>query len=93
MNKGVGMGTRDLLEKRCRRGIAVVLSLKEHEADPFLPPEVQQSLRKVILDQFNDLLALSVDLLASLEKDSVVNELWLERLDGIHAKLERLVDP
>lgn len=78
-------GTRELLEKRCRRAIAVVLSAKEKEADPWLPAPAQVHLRKVILDQFNDLLALSVDLLDSLEADSVVNELWLERLTEIHA--------
>lgn len=78
-------GTRELLEKRCRRAIAVVLSAKEKEADPWLTAAAQAHLRKVILDQFNDLLALSVDLLDSLEADSVVNELWLERLSEIHA--------
>jgi hypothetical protein len=78
-------GTRDLLDKRCRRAIAVVLSLKESEVDKYLPPEVQQRLRKVILDQFNDLSALATDLLDSLERDSVVNELWLERIEQIHA--------
>ena len=78
-------GTKDLLEKRCRRAIAVVLSAKEKEADPHLPAEIQAHLRKVILDQFNDLLTLSMDLLDSLERDSIVNELWLERLEEIHA--------
>lgn len=78
-------GTSDLLEKRCRRAIAVVLSAKEKDADPWLPDEVQARLRKVILDQFNDLLTLSVDLLNSLERDSIVNEIWLERLGDIHA--------
>lgn len=78
-------GTTELLEKRCRRAIAVVLSAKEKDADEYLPPEIQVRLRKVILDQFNDLLALSLDLLDSLERDSVVNEIWLERLGDIHA--------
>lgn len=78
-------GTRDLIEKRCRKAIAVVLATKEREADPYLSMEAKGLLRKVILDQFNDLASLCTDLLDSFERDNIINDLWLERLDAIHA--------
>lgn len=76
--------TRELLEKRCRRAIASVLATKDL-ADPYLPQEMQTNLRKVILDQFNDFTSLAGDIVDSLERDSVVNELWLAKLEEMHA--------
>lgn len=76
--------SRELLEKRCRRAIASVLATKDL-ADPFLPPELQSSLRKVVLDQFNDFTSLAADIIDALERDSIVNELWLAKLEEMHA--------
>lgn len=78
---------RELLEKRCRRSIAVVLSAKEREADQYLSLEAQQRLRKVIMDQFNELTLLAIDIVESLESGSVVNELWIEKMEEILTRL------
>lgn len=75
---------QELLERRCRRAIAIVLSAKERDIDAYLPNEVQTKFRKVILDQFNDLTALATDLLESAAQGSIYNELWLERIEAIH---------
>lgn len=76
----------DILSRRRDRAIAIVLGVKEREADRHLPPEAQRKLRKVVLDQFNDLTDLARDLLQSYA-DSVpvvMNEVYLERLDQIY---------
>lgn len=76
----------DILSRRRDRAIAIVLGVKEREADRHLPPEARQKLRKVVLDQFNDLTDLARDLLQSYA-DSVpvvMNEVYLERLDQIY---------
>lgn len=78
---------RELLEKRCRRSIAVVLSAKEREADQYLSLDAQQRLRKVIMDQFNELTLLAIDIVESLESGSVVNELWIEKMEEILTRL------
>ena len=75
---------KELLERRCRRAIAIVLSAKERDVDCYLPQDAQAKLRKVILDQFNDLTAMATDLLESAARGSVYNEFWLERIEAIH---------
>ena len=80
-------GLQQLLERRTRRAIAVILSVKEREADPFLPDENRAVLRKVILDQLNDLCAIAGDILESASQDLVYNDLYLAKLDEIHALL------
>lgn len=75
---------KELVEKRCRRAIAIVLSAKEREADPYIDPGAQSRLRKVIMDQFNDFAALVIDVIESMEGGAVVNELFLEKLQDIH---------
>ena len=74
----------DLIDKRCKRAIAIVLSVKEREADPFLTPEAQARLRKVILDQFHELADLASDVVDSMNGGLVLNELFLERLEEIY---------
>lgn len=71
---------KELVEKRCRRAIAIVLSATERED---LSCEAHSRLRKVIMDQFNDFAALSIDVIESIERGSVINELWLEKMDEI----------
>lgn len=73
---------RELLEKRCRRCIAIVLSANEKED---LTSETRSRLRKVVLDQFNDFAALAIDVVESTERGSVINELWLEKMDELLA--------
>lgn len=79
----------DMLERRLKRAIAIVLGVKEREADPHLPPETSRMLRKVILDQFNDFHEFVVDVIRSLDTgDVVVNEAYFEalakQLDEVH---------
>lgn len=82
----------DILAKRRDRAIAIVLGVKERECDRHLPQEARTKLRKVVLDQFNDLHDLSMDLIRSLDSgDFVVNEVYLEKLDAIYDTLKTLV--
>lgn len=82
----------DILAKRRDRAIAIVLGVKERECDKHLPQEARTKLRKVVLDQFNDLHDLSMDLIRSLDSgDFVVNEVYLEKLDAIYDTLKHLV--
>lgn len=85
-------GLENLLERRCKRSIAILLGLKEREIDPFLPPEAQQKLRKAILDQLNDFCAIATDILESSSQDVVFNELWLDRLEQMHSDILLLKD-
>jgi hypothetical protein len=74
----------EILAKRRDRAIAIVLGVKEREADRHLPPEARQKLRKVVLDQFNDLHDLCIDLVRSLDTGQVaLNEEYLHRLDDL----------
>ena len=76
----------ELLAKRRDRAIAIILGVKEREVDQYLPPQVRAKLRKVILDQLNDLYQMALDVTATLEEgDVVVNELWLEKIDAIYS--------
>lgn len=79
----------DILAKRRDRAIAIVLSVKERECDQYLPPEARSKLRKVVLDQLNDVVELAMDLVSSVEADQV-NELWFEKLEEIHAAVKEL---
>lgn len=82
----------DILAKRRDRAIAIVLGVKERECDRHLPQEARSKLRKVVLDQFNDLHDLSMDLIRSLDNgDVVLNEVYLEKLDAIYNTLQSLV--
>jgi hypothetical protein len=74
-----------LLRKRRDRAIAIVLGLKERECDQFLPPQVSAKLRKVILDQMNDLYDMCLDLLGSSDDGSVIlNEVYLRKIDDLY---------
>lgn len=78
----------DLLAKRRDRAISIVLGVKEREADRYLPPDVRQKLRKVVLDQMNDLCDLLTDVARSLDNgDVVLNDIYLQKIDAIHDAL------
>lgn len=74
-----------LLARRRDRAIAIILGVKERECDYFLPDDVSKSLRKVILDQFNDFAVLAEDLANS---NVVLNQRYLEKLDSILEHLD-----
>jgi hypothetical protein len=71
---------KDFLGKRRDRAIATILSFKEKECDTYLPQDVSYELRKIILDQINDVVDLAYDL---INDDIVINEAFLQRLDEI----------
>lgn len=87
-------GASKLLAARRDRAIAIVLGVKERECDDQLSEESSRKLRKVVLDQFNDLSSLCEDLLqaAAVDQQVVVNEAYLERLEALTDALEELLD-
>lgn len=84
------MDNKGFLGKRRDRAIATILSFKERECDNFLPQEVSVSLRKVILDEVNDICDLAFDLIAS--DDIVWNDEFMDRLDDIYSKVSKLAE-
>lgn len=75
-----------ILERRRNKAIAIVLGVKEREVDYYIPKPVQDKLRKVVLDQFNDYHEICLDVFRSLDNDEVaLNEHYLELLDDIHS--------
>jgi hypothetical protein len=89
----VSDGLAELLAKRRQRCMAIVLTVKEDEVDTYLPPEVSRKLRKVVLDQFNDLYTFAVDLIGS---DPVVNDAYLAKFEQISRDVQvvrRLLEP
>lgn len=84
----------DLLNKRRDRAIAIILRTKEQECDQYLPREQSVKLRKVVLDQINNLSDMVVDLMGSLQDNSgvILNEFYLQRLDEVHEMVSSLED-
>jgi len=81
MRGNCGAVLMNMLFKRRDRSISIVLSSKERECDKYLPKDASQRLRKVILDQFNDLVDFTVDVCNSLDTGDVqLNEVYLRRL-------------
>ncbi len=83
----------EILAKRRDRAIAIVLSCKERDCDQHLPPEARAKLRKVILDQMNDVVDVAMDLIHAVEckHDPIINELWLEKISEIHDAVVQVV--
>ena len=71
---------KEFLGKRRDRAIATILSFKERECDHYLPEDISYDLRKVILDQMNDLVDLAYDL---INDDIIINDAFLDKLDEI----------
>lgn len=81
----------DMLGKRRDRAISIILGVKERECDPFLTREQSQKLRKVVLDQINDLVDFALDVYHSQDTgDVILNDHYLEKLDKVY---EVLVGP
>lgn len=77
--------TRFFLERRKNKAIAIILSLKERECDQYLPTEASEALRKVILDQLNDLAELAESL---LDSSTILNEEYVKKIDRILERWE-----
>lgn len=75
-----------ILERRKNKAIAIVLGVKEREVDASLPKDLQDKLRKVVLDQFNEYHELCLDVMRSLDTgDVALNEHYLDILEQIHS--------
>lgn len=72
------MSAASIVAKRRDRCIATILSFKEDEIDGYIDTELSSDLRKVILDNINDVCNLAVDL---LDDASIVNDVFLDKLD------------
>jgi len=74
-----------MLARRRDRAISIVLGLKEKECDQFLTKESSMKLRKVILDQMNELADFAIDVCNSLDTGEIVlNEKYLHKLDELY---------
>lgn len=77
--------------RRRDKAIAVILRAKESDCDPYLPPDVQQSFRKLILDQLNEFFDVLMDLTQFAGSEPMYNDLYLKRrVDEIYDMLEEL---
>lgn len=82
------MNVEDVVSRRCNKAIAIILRAKDTQLDPYLPEEVSDAFRTLILDQINDLQDLFVDLLKVSKDDSVVvNEHYLAMLEELHSTI------
>lgn len=71
-----------IVNKRKDRAIAIILGVKEKDADPYLPSPASAKVRKVVLDQVNDLTDFVVDIIKSLDGGtSIPNEDYFLRLE------------
>jgi len=69
-----------LIARKRDRAIATLLSFKEDEVDPFIDNDVSDELRKLVLDLFNDVANIAIDL---VDESSVINEIFLDRIEEI----------
>ncbi len=76
------------LNRRKDRSIAIILGQKERDCDPHLPKDVSVRMRKIILDQINDLNDFAVDMIRSAE-EGIPNQEYFARLETL---LERVVE-
>lgn len=72
----------ELLARRKNRALAIILSTKEKECDEFLPDYASYKMRKVILDQVNELFEYTEDIIDALTSgvEIAANEYYLERI-------------
>lgn len=76
--------TRNLVATRGNRCTATILGhLEENVYEQYdVPKNVQQNVRRVVLDSINSYKDLVIDIVKS--GDDIVNDLWTERLGEIH---------
>lgn len=77
-----------ILDRRKNKAIAIVLGVKEREVDAYLPSGVQDKLRKVVLDQFNEYHELVLDVMKSFDTGEVVlNGHYLDLIEELHSRV------
>ena len=76
-----------LLSVRCNKAIAIILSSKEELCDPFISQESAAIMRKVVLDQLNDLVEFALDLSGNTG-DTIYNDEYMRRkINAIYDKV------
>lgn len=84
-----GQAFRALIERRRNRAIKAILRTKEGLVDGCVAEADAEALRRVVLEEINDLAEVALTLLSSLEQrlddGAVYNQLWFDKLDEIHA--------
>lgn len=77
----------NLIATRGNRATAVILSWLEDNAYQYLPEEVQQQTRQMVLDQINVFKDLAIDVVKS--DTAYMNQIWVEKLDEIHEDIKK----
>ncbi len=73
-----------LLDRRCKRAIAVILGVAERELYPSLTAEQQRKLRKVVIDVLHDYKGMLEDVADALDTGDVqLNSIYLDKIDEI----------
>jgi hypothetical protein len=85
------MRAEDILKKRRDRAIAIILNVKERDVDQLLPrspagDRASKAMRKVVLDQINDLCDMACDIVTSSEVATFEfnPEIWEAKINDIH---------
>lgn len=74
----------DRLNHRRNRSIAAILSYKEQHIDASLSAEQRTMLRKVVLDNVNELYEVAADIIDD-NGGVLFNELYQRKIDEVHA--------
>lgn len=81
----------DTVEDRKNKVIARLLYVKERYADPHLPDDASDRLRKTILGQLNEFSDYVLELFKTIDSDDVIiNELYLNKLDEMHESVSEI---
>lgn len=74
------MDAKAFLGNSAKRTLATILGYKDENVDHYLPADVADGLRKVILDEVNRFREVALDVVGDAPG---LNEHWLEALDQI----------
>lgn len=75
----------EMLQRRASRAIRAILEEKERALDDLIEEADSEALRRVVLNEVNDLVSLAKVLVASVADDSrELNALFMEKLEEIH---------
>lgn len=88
------MSVEDVVARRCNKAIAIILRHKDEQLDEYLPEDVSDSFRTLVLDQINDLNDAFCDLLrVTRDESKVINEHYLDLLTQVHEAVAGDQDP
>lgn len=72
-----------IIDRRAKRAAATILGFKDRECRVYLPDEVDDKLRKIVLDQINELAHLAIDCVNSVSDTNMTNQMYVELLEEI----------